>query len=281
MLSLEVKNVHINFHTHTKLCNHAIGESEDYIKAAIEEGFNIIGMSDHGTIPESFMDEATYKYLWLQRHMRLDQMKDIYFKQIDECKVRYADKIKIYKGLEIEYLSNHNDYYKWLKDQVDYLILGPHFYQYEGKIMNVYETTTTFDNIDGFANTIEEALNTKLFTFLAHPDIFMFNYISKNGVLHQWDEKCEQITRRIVESTIKNNVFIELNCGAVHLGRNKFNEFYYPRSEFWKIVNQYPKAKIVIGRDAHDYHNFNDSITKTIEKFAQELSINVLEDYDI
>ncbi|MDD3383601.1 MAG: PHP domain-containing protein [Bacilli bacterium] len=273
--------MHINFHTHTKLCNHAVGETEDYVKSAIAKGFRIIGMSDHGTIPESFMDKNTYHYLWLQRHMRLEQMENIYFKQIDECKLKYADKIKIYKGLEIEYLSNHIDYYKWLKNKVDYLILGPHFYQYNNKIMNVYETTTRFDNIDGFANTIEEALDTKLFSFLAHPDIFMFNYISKDDILHKWDEKCEQITRRIVESTIKNDVFIELNCGAVHLGKNKFNEFYYPRSEFWKIVKQYPNAKIVIGRDAHDYQNFNDEITKVIEKFARELGLNIIEDYDI
>ena len=36
-----------NYHTHNFRCNHAIGNVEDYIKIAIEEGFDEIGTPDH------------------------------------------------------------------------------------------------------------------------------------------------------------------------------------------------------------------------------------------
>ena len=35
-----------NYHTHLKLCGHAEGMSEDYVKVAIIEGYEILGMSD-------------------------------------------------------------------------------------------------------------------------------------------------------------------------------------------------------------------------------------------
>ena len=35
-----------NYHTHNYRCNHADGTIEDYIKVAIEEGYDEIGISD-------------------------------------------------------------------------------------------------------------------------------------------------------------------------------------------------------------------------------------------
>ena len=37
----------VNYHTHTRRCNHAIGSEEDYIKAAIEAKFEEIGIACH------------------------------------------------------------------------------------------------------------------------------------------------------------------------------------------------------------------------------------------
>ena len=36
-----------NYHSHTKRCEHAIGEDEEYVKAAIANGFQVMGFSDH------------------------------------------------------------------------------------------------------------------------------------------------------------------------------------------------------------------------------------------
>ena len=36
-----------NYHTHTPRCGHAIGSERQYIERAIEEGFKVLGFSDH------------------------------------------------------------------------------------------------------------------------------------------------------------------------------------------------------------------------------------------
>ena len=57
-----------NYHTHHYLCGHAIGNVEDYVLVAIKEGFNEIGISDHGPInatafPRMTKDEFYNVYL--------------------------------------------------------------------------------------------------------------------------------------------------------------------------------------------------------------------------
>ena len=36
-----------NFHTHTTRCGHASGTDEDYVRAALAQGFGVLGFSDH------------------------------------------------------------------------------------------------------------------------------------------------------------------------------------------------------------------------------------------
>ena len=48
-----------NYHTHNFRCNHAIGNVEDYIKIAIEEGFDEIGISDHLPHPGKNIDNES------------------------------------------------------------------------------------------------------------------------------------------------------------------------------------------------------------------------------
>ena len=36
-----------NFHTHTSRCHHAYGEDEEMVRAAIQNGFEVLGISDH------------------------------------------------------------------------------------------------------------------------------------------------------------------------------------------------------------------------------------------
>ena len=67
-----------NYHTHLKLCGHAEGMSNDYVKVAVEEGFEIIGISDHGPIPRSFMSPKEYTYNWLDRQMTYEDFLNIY-----------------------------------------------------------------------------------------------------------------------------------------------------------------------------------------------------------
>jgi len=80
-----------NYHTHMYLCRHAIGTVEDYVKSAIDNGLTVLGMSDHGPF-EELKDRSI--------RMRPNEFP-IYLAECDEAIRKYADRIKIYKGLEI------------------------------------------------------------------------------------------------------------------------------------------------------------------------------------
>ncbi|UKI50590.1 MAG: PHP domain-containing protein [Clostridium sp.] len=67
-----------NYHTHTKLCNHAEGMPSDYVEEAIRLGFKEIGMSDHNPIPVSFLGKDLYMDNWCHRNMSYDVFKKIF-----------------------------------------------------------------------------------------------------------------------------------------------------------------------------------------------------------
>ena len=270
-----------NYHTHTYLCRHATGLTEDYVKVALEHGFKVLGMSDHGPYNKTMLTPEELERLWLARHMSLDEFYQVYLPDVKAAQAKYQGKIKIYRGLETEYIPGNDDFYRSLRKELDYMNLGAHCYVYQGKLYNPYEAETNYKTVIGYAETIEKGLASGFFMTLVHPDLFMYGYVSKNGIVHEWDETCEKISRRIIEAAIKYHVFLELNCGCVRHGKLSNGEYYYPRTEFWKLVKQYPAARIIIGRDAHNPSELGDDITTEVEDFAKQLGLNIITDYDL
>lgn len=87
-----------NYHSHTYRCVHADLDmtDEDYIKEYIKMGFNKIAFTDH--CPEkNEIDKRT------DMRMKYSQKKE-YLKSIKDLKEKYADKIEIESGYEVEYL---------------------------------------------------------------------------------------------------------------------------------------------------------------------------------
>jgi len=249
-----------NYHSHIALCGHAEGIVEDYIKEAIRCNFEEVGISDHAPIPVYFVGKQKHYDLWLSKMMNRQMFENDYLKQLDYCINKYQDKIKILKGLEVEFIPSKDFYYQYLLTKVDYLNLGVHYFFTNGEIINTYATLSNED-MQNYAQTIEEALQTNYFSCLVHPDLFLY-YVEKFTKFH------ETITRRIIEACIKNDVYLEINGN----GRNR-----YPREEFWKIVKEYKDAKIIINSDAHTVSNFNGENIQRVIKFAEKLGLNVQE----
>ena len=88
-----------NYHTHLELCGHAVGMTEDYVKVAIEEGFEVLGMSDHGPIKPEFMSPEDFEYNWLSRQMTYEEFINIYLPDVKKVREKYRDKIKVLIGV--------------------------------------------------------------------------------------------------------------------------------------------------------------------------------------
>ena len=95
-----------NYHTHTARCQHAQGAEEEYIQAALQAGYRILGFSDH--TPWDF-DSGYDSYC----RMRLYELPD-YIQTLQALREKYAGRIRILIGLEAEYFPGHMD---WLRQQ--------------------------------------------------------------------------------------------------------------------------------------------------------------------
>ena len=84
-----------NYHTHTTRCRHAFGEDEEYVLAALDRGLQILGFADHS--PYIFPGDY-----YSTMRMPMCERED-YVSSVLSLREKYADKIDIKLGLELEY----------------------------------------------------------------------------------------------------------------------------------------------------------------------------------
>ena len=82
-----------NYHTHTARCMHAVGSDEEFILAAIEAGYSLIGFSDHS--PWHYHSDFV-------SHMRMHESEfDEYYHSIKALKEKYKGQIEVLIALNI------------------------------------------------------------------------------------------------------------------------------------------------------------------------------------
>jgi len=222
------------YHTHTIRCGHAEGTDEEYVKKAIKSGIKELGFTDHVPFPD-----------FSQPGIRMDfsQIEE-YLSSIRALKSKYEKKIKIYVGFETEYMPQYLSYYRSLKNdyKVDYLILGQHGKLVDGQWMwyNKKPTTT------GYIEDSIEALNTGLFSYFAHPDIFINHFLGT-------EDDFARLATRLLKVAFSRNIPVEINAGGFS-PVNTFNKglaIHYPYLPFFQIASKMENNKVLIGYDAH------------------------------
>lgn len=257
-----------NFHSHTYLCGHASGKPIDYIEKAISEGFDRYGISDHAYLPEDVVKRRG-EYPWLKYQMEKSDFPK-YLADIDDAIKKFGNKIEIYKGLEVEFSPNHDDYYQEMLKNLDYLILGVHFV-YNGNAIMGTRGLKTEEELDLYCQNAILGMESGYFKILAHPDIFMYSN-------SRFDDKAVLISRKIIEASIKNNVILEINGAGLRKGLYEGEPYkYYPVKEFWQLVSLYKEAKVVIGLDSHNVVDLIDSTYQMALDLANECNINLYE----
>lgn len=250
-----------NYHTHTYRCKHASGSDEEYVLAAIKAGYKVLGFSDHAPFKD-FPSETS--------HMDIEQFDD-YINSISLLKEKYKDQIDIKIGLETEYYSfNHEERLK-LKERLDYYILGQHF-NYPGKPFVSYFKNNNEEEILEYGRLVCEALDTKLFLYLAHPDVFMSHQ-------EHFTNACKEVTDMIGSKCVELNIPVELNIHAIRKGKHlvdKDEQYFYPNRSFWKHLAKYP-VNVLIGVDAHKPEDLLDfeAIKKSLDEVS-DLNLNFI-----
>lgn len=221
----------IDLHNHTKLCNHASGEMDQYIKKAVEKGVSFFGFSDHA--PMDFDKK---------HRMSFDQMRQ-YEKNIQVAKEKYKNKVEILSAYEVDFLNGYMDE-RVLKAKVDYLIGSVHFLDEWGfdnpEFIKEYEGKDIDKIWQDYFDAIEKMAKSSLFDIVGHIDLIkIFKFMPKKEI--------QSIAKNALKEIKKANMVIEINTAGY---RKPINEV-YPGKEILQMMSEF-NIPITFGSDAHD-----------------------------
>jgi len=260
-----------NYHTHSNFCSHSNITLEEQIIKAIKNNYKLIGFSEHIPYPLN------------GKMIRMSKRElNRYIDDIKKLKIKYKNKIKILCGFEAEfYLGKEDICIDWpkkllSKKDVDFLILGRHGYTLDQEFAN--KKNLSNNELDIYVETMIDAIKTGIFSLIAHPDLFMAN--EDNG----WREKHTEISRKIIDASLKYDVPIGFNVNGIYKGlkiyKNGEKRWRYPHYNFWREVEK-TNAKVSIELDVHDKDFWNSNAINDANKFLSSFKLNIIDEINI
>lgn len=255
-----------NYHTHTPRCHHATGAEEEYVLQALACGYDTLGFADHCCWPyaSDFVSPT---------RMRLDELED-YVSTVRALKEKYAGRIRIHLGLECEAFPQ---FYAWMREiraqgLVEYFILGNHYDTTDEDGLPYFGHLMDRDRAYRYMETTISGMESGLFTYLCHPDLFLNRFES-------FDADAKYICRALCDAARRLNLPLEYNL----LGKNRQSaarskgRLGYTTRQFWEIAAE-TGNRAIIGVDAHSPDELN-CIPQYIESrnFLADLGIETLD----
>lgn len=227
-----------DFHTHTYRCQHAIGEVWEYAQVAHDLGFQVLGASDHTPLPNQ---------KWPTMRMSMAEL-DGYEEAITKARILYPDLV-ILKGMECEFAEEFCGFYR---DELlgargfDYLIGGMHFFPFKGDWIGVHSYIDTSQKLSAYTEFMIQAMDSGLFAFIAHPDLFGHSY-------EPWDKNTIACSRAILAAAADLKIPLEINAygfAKPMLETASGPRYRYPLYPFWELATEYD-ITVIINSDAH------------------------------
>lgn len=225
----------VNLHTHTFRCKHAVGTPRDYCAEAVRQGLCILGFSDHQPFPDGRFDESRMPFGDLE----------VYAREIEAARREFPG-LKILTGLEADYVRalGKSFYQEEFFDRrnFDYLILGPHF----NDPPESGAGRGTEENVRLRVEATIRAMETGLFAYVAHPDMFACSGL-------RWTPGVRALCRELICAAVALKVPLEINAYGL---RKPWIEVagerrpQYPWRPFWELAAELG-AVMVVGADAH------------------------------
>ena len=225
-----MKPIKIDLHNHTTRCNHATGSINEYIERAIELGIEVYGFSEHA--PMDFDEE--YRVSFDDMHA--------YETEILQAKERYADRIDIRLGYEVDWLPGHMDD-RVLNAEVDFLVGSVHFLDKWGfdnpEFIGEWETRDVNTVWQDYFEAVTAMIASGYFDVVGHLDL-----IKLFGDLPSIDLR--EIARPTLEATAKSGMALEINTAGL---RKPVGELYPSRALLEEAFAL--GIPITFGSDAH------------------------------
>ena len=253
-----------NYHTHTTRCHHAQGTDESYVEAAIRAGYDVLGFSDHTPWP--------FRSGYVSRIRMLPDDLRGYIDSVHLLQKQYEGRLTIHLGLEAEYFPRYADWLKRMQDAgISYFILGQHWPDSEEETVYSGRLGQEDDGALVYAESVVRALETGLYSYLCHPDLFL-----RHRRDDQFSPACEEATAMICQCAVRLGIPLEYNLLGL-LEQMSGKECGYPSTAFWKEAREYD-PQVIIGVDAHDpAHLLNTDTMNHARAFLSGLGFRVLD----
>ena len=226
-----------DLHTHTNFCD-GKNSAEEMVNAAIEKGMECIGFSEHSHTP---FDESYC--------LKGDRTAE-YIAEINRLKEKYAGKIRILCGIELDYYSDTDP------KPFDYIIASVHYVKFGSEYVTIDESADILKSAaDRYCRGDMYALAEKYYEtvgkikkadIIGHIDL-----ISKfNEKEHLFDESAPRYVaayKAAVRKLVKTGALFEINTGAISRGYKKNA---YPNRNIALFIAK-KGGKFILSGDAH------------------------------
>lgn len=220
----------VDLHSHTILCNHAEGTVDEYVEKAIGCGIDTFGFSDHAPMHFDPRYRMTFEEMEIYRRMVLD------------AQAKYADRIEVLFGYEVDYLPGYMDE-RVLNTEADFLIGSVHFIDKWGfdnpEFIGRYEHEDIDHIWEEYFSLVKSMAESGLFDIVGHLDLIkVFKFMPKQSI--------QEIAAGAIKAIREADMVIEINVAGY---RKPVGEA-YPSRELLKMAFA-EGIPITFGSDAH------------------------------
>ena len=196
------------------------------------------GVSDHAALPDN---------RWPDVRMRFDELDD-YVAAVHRA-AETVPEVQVLLGMECEYIP---DFHHYFADELlgarnfSYLIGAGHFTPFQGEWLNSFVELRTAPQLNAYAQYLQNMMETGLFAFIAHPDLF-------GGVQMSWTEDVAACSRDILAAAAETGVPLELNGYGLRKPKvpgSTGARAPYPWLPFWELAQEYP-IQVICNSDCH------------------------------
>jgi len=224
----------IDYHLHTRLCKHAVGNVDEYVISAIDAGLKEIAFTDHIPLPDNFD---------IAHRMALFEM-DKYQEWILKAQEKFPE-IKILFGIEADYYQGFETFLSDFLANFDFdlVIMSVHFIAswFPGNWVFDYDfpEKEKSEIFTEYIDTLIAGIETGIFDVVGHADI-----IKRPGesIFSVTPEKVSQL----IGAAKKQNMAIEFNTSSFR----KQAGISYPDPDWIPLITEH-NIPITLGSDAH------------------------------
>lgn len=223
-----------DYHIHTRLCGHAVGEPEDYVHQALELGLTEIGFSDHMPFLRRRDERLTMAVGDLPRYVEL--VRDVQ-ESVGDLSIRLGIEMDYFRGQmdEVWEAASPYDFDYWIGSvhSLDGWDLSDSRFVESWRGKDPDEVFPRY--FEAFIGAVEEGG----FDLMAHPDLVKKHGILPKRSMARWyDAAADALSRA--------DVAIEINTSGI---RKRIAEP-YPTLDFLRACAGRGVA-VTLGSDAH------------------------------